>query len=553
MTTLVSNAPAMYVLSTLSGNYQIDDMLERTHWVPDLAGHNVSLRFSFPTTAAAYQSGYGQGEPLSGFATLTAEQQASMVSVLATWSAVAKVNFTQVDDNLYSAGDIRVAWTTASAIQDSQAYAYEPGSSAEAGDIWLNAGAHWAFNPGAYGYMALVHEVGHTLGVAHPFGGGLGGTLPPAEDGLANTVMSYTKLAGNTAVTHINFYPTTPMSYDIAVAQYLYGANTSYHAGDDTYTFTQGNSYFQTLWDGGGNDTIVWSTPASAGVQPQPATIDLRPGHWSDLGNSLSYSDSNGNVVATSTHTVQIYATVTIENAVGGNGDDTLIGNDANNKLSGGAGDDVLTGGAGNDTLDGGAGYDTASYAGNHTGFSFSRSGATLTVTDKSGAEGSDTLISVERLKFADGSYALDMGVDQPGGEAALLIGALYSAADLADTKEVGLLMNYLQATALHQIGNTALVSPHTLAEGAAFLLNFQDLPAAADSTSNRSFVSQVYKNIVGQPIDPATLDTFAGLLDSHQLSQAQLLAAAATLPLNQTQVDLVGLAANGLAYLPAG
>jgi Ca2+-binding RTX toxin-like protein len=71
-----------------------------------------------------------------------------------------------------------------------------------------------------------------------------------------------------------------------------------------------------------------------------------------------------------------------IENAIGGNANDTLAGDAGANRLEGGAGDDVLSGlagddlllggdgddilqgGMGNDTYDGGAGSDTVSYAG---------------------------------------------------------------------------------------------------------------------------------------------------------------------------------------------
>ncbi|MFX4336058.1 M10 family metallopeptidase C-terminal domain-containing protein, partial [Acinetobacter baumannii] len=71
---------------------------------------------------------------------------------------------------------------------------------------------------------------------------------------------------------------------------------------------------------------------------------------------------------------VAIAAGVTIENAVGGSGNDILIGNSANNLLTGGAGDDTLTGGAADDTLQGGGGTDTAVYNG-------SRASYTVTVT----------------------------------------------------------------------------------------------------------------------------------------------------------------------------
>lgn len=58
------------------------------------------------------------------------------------------------------------------------------------------------------------------------------------------------------------------------------------------------------------------------------------------------------------TGNVSIAQGVTVENAIGGSGNDLLIGNDANNVLKGGAGNDILYGGGGADTLWGGTGSD---------------------------------------------------------------------------------------------------------------------------------------------------------------------------------------------------
>jgi len=52
-----------------------------------------------------------------------------------------------------------------------------------------------------------------------------------------------------------DFAPTTPMRYDIAAMQYLYGPNTTYNAGDTIYTFAGDARYNQTIWDAGGIDT----------------------------------------------------------------------------------------------------------------------------------------------------------------------------------------------------------------------------------------------------------------------------------------------------------
>ena len=50
---------------------------------------------------------------------------------------------------------------------------------------------------------------------------------------------------------------------------------------------------------------------------------------------------------------------ISIENVIGGAGNDTINGDAQNNVLTGGAGNDTLNGNGGNDTLIGGAGNDT--------------------------------------------------------------------------------------------------------------------------------------------------------------------------------------------------
>ena len=81
--------------------------------------------------------------------------------------------------------------------------------------------------------------------------------LGAADDVILNTVMSYTSVAGHTGASGLTFYPTTLMPDDIAAIQYIYGANTTYHSGDDNYVFNEGQDYLQTIWDAGGNDTVI--------------------------------------------------------------------------------------------------------------------------------------------------------------------------------------------------------------------------------------------------------------------------------------------------------
>ena len=84
----------------------------------------------------------------------------------------------------------------------------------------------------------------------------------------------------------------------------------------------------------------------------------------------------------------------TIENAIGGSGNDTINGNAAMNRL---------TGGQGNDRLDGGQGLDTAVYAGGYGSFAIlAAADGGWSLRDNGSNEGVDTVLNVETLKFSD-------------------------------------------------------------------------------------------------------------------------------------------------------
>jgi hypothetical protein len=90
---------------------------------------------------------------------------------------------------------------------------------------------------------------------------------------------------------------------------------------------------------------------------------------------------------------------------IGGADNNLLDGRGGNDTLSGYGGSDTFIGGGGNDTLDGGVGVDTAIYAGSRASASVIRN-ANGTLTVATSAEGSDTLLNVEQLRFTDGLYS---------------------------------------------------------------------------------------------------------------------------------------------------
>lgn len=149
----------------------------------------------------------------------------------------------------------------------------------------------------------------------------------------------------------VEAYSSGPLIDDIAAIQKLYGANYNTRAGDTTYGFNSntGRDFLSatssadklvfSVWDGGGNDTLDFSGFT------QNQKINLNETSFSDVGGLV------GNV--------SIAKGVTVENAIGGSGNDLLIGNAAANVLKGGAGNDIIFGGGGADQLWGGSGNDT--------------------------------------------------------------------------------------------------------------------------------------------------------------------------------------------------
>lgn len=168
---------------------------------------------------------------------------------------------------------------------------------------------------------------------------------------------------------------------------------------DDIYVFTDefgttaaphGAGSTVTLTDGGGIDTLNAAAVSGA------ADIDLGPGQTSTVASG----------------SFEIDGATLFENAIGGDGDDTLTGNAQTNLLSGMRGDDTLSGGDGNDTLTGGPGADSLHGGTGVDVASYQASAGAVTVDLQTGsgsggdAEG-DTLDGIENAAGSENDDTL--------------------------------------------------------------------------------------------------------------------------------------------------
>ena len=185
-----------------------------------------------------------------------------------------------------------------------------------------------------YDYETLVHEIGHALGLKHPFesSGSNLAVLDAFEDQTKYTAMSYDDYSYT--------FDGTFRALDWMALTKLYGVNSAYRASDNTYNFSQTEGVF--IIDGAGTDTIDCETSVL------DVFIDLRPGTHSHEGSKNDF--------ITSARQLTISHGSDIENVETGAGDDVVIGNDLQNTVHTGLGDDTIFGGEGMDIIHPGLG-----------------------------------------------------------------------------------------------------------------------------------------------------------------------------------------------------
>ena len=348
---------------TDGANPWIDSLVWGGAWT-DADGGKVTINYAVQTGYDPY--GVFAGSSLSW----SAAALGALGKVISSWEAVANIDFVQ------TAPATADAWfwvNTDSQVWSNLGYSEVPAyDSTEPLYLMLNGqDSSWnatGLQKGGFAYVTILHEMGHLLGLAHPHDGGSAwdATLFPGVTaafdsyGTYNlnqgifTTMSYndgwaTRFPGHGALGY--GYQATPMALDIAAIQAIYGANTTFASGNNTYALPKANTagaYWSCIWDTGGTDTVSNAGGTLA------CTIDLRaaPLTGPNAGGWVSW---NAGIVGGFT----IANGVKIENALGGSGADRITGNIYANRLDGAAGNDTIWGGGGNDTIVGGTGADT--------------------------------------------------------------------------------------------------------------------------------------------------------------------------------------------------
>ena len=183
-----------------AARWNFPDAIGTSITAPGGIGDAATVGFSFMQALPDYD---GPADH-PGFLAFDAALQAAARQALGAWAAVCDLDFVEVPDAgeggaiRFGRSDMALGGFTwfpdyAYALDaDGRIAALQP--YARGGDVWLStAAALDAQAESGYGHYALVHEIGHAIGLKHPFEGS--NTLPAAEDTLAQTIMAYA-LAG---------------------------------------------------------------------------------------------------------------------------------------------------------------------------------------------------------------------------------------------------------------------------------------------------------------------------------------------------------------------
>jgi len=350
-----------------------------THWSTN------NITFSFNQTIP--DSYYKDDELINNWTPLNLAQENSIRSITSEINNRLNIKLTEVKDN----GDIR--FNMVDMQEGTGGFTFYPTNNPDyGGDVFLsnefndsNSEYNYELDRGNGGWSTITHEIGHALGLKHPFQEPH--KLPSNQDDINHTVMSYTVKEDiipqfEVSGTHIQLnyhvlYPDLYSLYDVSTLQAIYGVNRNYHTEDNTYTIKYTDYKIQTLWDAGGNDSIDLSNTKGS------TTLDLRGGTLNSV-DEYSLKDiialhqegvSSGqfrdwikdritemyseDLLYTGKNNFGIAEGVIVENVNTGSGDDTVIDNLVDNIISTGKGDDkIYVGAGGYDHIDGGDGDD---------------------------------------------------------------------------------------------------------------------------------------------------------------------------------------------------
>ena len=399
-------------------------------WDQGVTGRGLFLSYSFETAPAAYLSSVYNTTSLATFQAFSDATKVTARAALDAFSAISGVTFLETTsgsgDIAFGAYDLTILDQSTVAGLAYLPQGFSVPTSQIAGDVFLSR----SLNTGSAAFGVLLHEIGHALGLKHPFEGNL--TLRSDLDNYANTVMSYTSNGGT-----INGLG----PFDVQAIQQLYG-NQSAKGNQITSWSWNAALGLLTQTGGAGADSIqgIAAADSISGSAGNDLIFARAGADWISGGDDNDRLDGGIGIDT-------IFGDLGDDSLVGGEGADSLTGGDGNDRIEGGIGNDRLFGSDGNDNMlggtgsdffDGGAGADTISAdlgadtimggGGDDLMFLDVRQGAIFTIDGGANAD-----VAAIRVFRTDGSSVIEFSLDASIAAGASVINVETASIDCSD------------------------------------------------------------------------------------------------------------------------